>query len=57
MFLYNIYFYSYIEPYLNPSNVSVFGDTSSSMIISWNPIPVLERNGPGFGYIVRLGLL
>ncbi|KAG1714169.1 Neuroglian [Nymphon striatum] len=38
------------RPYKNPDNVEGYGTTSTNLVIKWNPMPLIEHNGPGFRY-------
>lgn len=40
-------------PFSNPKSVKGEGTTPSNMIISWNHMPQIEHNGPGFHYRVH----
>ncbi|XP_066519423.1 contactin-4 [Hoplias malabaricus] len=39
-------------PKVTPANVSGGGGSRSELVITWEPVPEEQQNGPGFGYVV-----
>ena len=39
-------------PHKNPDNVQGRGSKPTNLVVSWNPMPEIEHNGPGFYYQV-----
>ncbi|KAK5934569.1 hypothetical protein CgunFtcFv8_014959 [Champsocephalus gunnari] len=40
------------SPKVTPANVSGGGGSRSELVITWEPVPEEQQNGPGFGYVV-----